>query len=52
MLVLGLAGELPKQRVDELALALSRAFLADALDAGPGDPDLLDGELPADLLRP
>lgn len=48
--VLGLAGDLDKQRVDEAALALSRAFLADVFDGAGGD-DGLD-ELPPDVVRP
>lgn len=40
--LLGLAGDLDKQRTDEVTTALTRAFLADVLDAGPGDPAVLD----------
>ena len=48
---LGIAGELPKERVDEVALQLTRAFLADVLGVGPGDPTDLEA-LPADVVAP
>lgn len=39
---LGIAGEVPAGRLDEVVLALTRSWIAQTTGAGPGDADLVD----------
>lgn len=50
--VLGLAGDLDKDRVDAIALDLSRGFLDDVFGDGDSDGTVNVASLPADVIRP
>lgn len=39
---LGIAGEVPSERLDEIVLAMTRSWIARTTETGPGDPDLVD----------